>query len=79
VGAELDGEARQVLRYIALGVPTWRIAQDLDRGVKAVEKYRTALMRRLGLKSAAAVTRFAVDHRLVSSLELDHMLEVHEA
>jgi len=36
-------------------------------------------MRRLGLKSAAAVTRFAVEHRLVSSLELDHMLEVREA
>jgi two-component system, NarL family, response regulator NreC len=78
-GTDLDDEARQVLRYIALGVPTWRIAQDLGRGVKAVEKYRTTLMRRLGLRSAAAVTRFAVDNRLVSSLELDHMLEVREA
>jgi len=79
VGPDLDDEARQVLRFIALGVPTWRIAQDLGRGLKAVEKYRTSLMRRLGLKSASAVTRFAVDHRLVSSLELDHMLEVRES
>ena len=76
---DLDSEACRVLRYIALGVPTWRIAQDVGRGLKAVEKYRTTLMRRLGLKSAAAVTRFAVEHRLVSSLELDHMLEVREA
>jgi len=44
-----------------------------------VEKYRTTLMRRLGLASAAAVTRYAVEQRLVSSLELDHMLEVREA
>jgi two-component system nitrate/nitrite response regulator NarL len=78
VSDDLDSEARQVLRFIALGVPTWRIAQDLGRGLKAVEKYRTSLMRRLGLKSASAVTRYAVDHRLVSSLELDHMLEVRE-
>ncbi|HEX9413743.1 MAG TPA: response regulator transcription factor, partial [Ktedonobacterales bacterium] len=77
--SNLDSEACRVLRYIALGVPTWRIAQDVGRGLKAVEKYRTTLMRRLGLKSAAAVTRFAVEHRLVSSLELDHMLEVREA
>jgi DNA-binding NarL/FixJ family response regulator len=74
--SELNDEERRVLRYIALGVPTWRIAQDLGRGLKTVEKYRTSLMRRLGLKSAASVTRFAVDRRLVSSLELDHMLEV---
>lgn len=76
---DVDDEACRVLRFIALGVPTWRIAQDMGRGVKVVEKYRTTLMRRLGLKSAAAVTRYAVNHRLVSSLELDHMLEVRKA
>ena len=76
--ANLDSEASRVVRMIALGVPTWRIAQDLGRGVKAVEKYRIALMRRLGLKTAAGVTRFAVDQRLISSSELDHMLEAKE-
>jgi len=30
----LDPEDRQILRLIALGVPTWRIAADLRRGVK---------------------------------------------
>jgi two-component system, NarL family, response regulator NreC len=77
--ADVDEEACRVLRAIALGVPTWRIAQDLGRGVKVVEKYRTSLMRRLGLKSAAAVTRFAVNNRLVSSLELDRMLQARKA
>src|ERR1700722_859591 len=55
----LDPKDRQILRLIALGVPTWRIAADLRRGVKVVEKYRASLMRRLNLSSAAAVTRFA--------------------
>jgi DNA-binding NarL/FixJ family response regulator len=75
---DLDDEARRILRYIALGVPNWKIARDVGRGIKSVEKYRTTLMRRLGLMSAAAVTRFAVDHRLVSSLELDQMLEARD-
>ena len=75
---DLDAEQCRVMRLIALGVPTWKIAQELGRGVKAMEKYRISLMRRLGLKSAAGVTRFAVDNKLVSSLELDQMLEVRE-
>ena len=73
--ANLDAETCRVVRLIALGVPTWRIAQDLGRGVKAMERYRTSLLRRLGLKSSAAVTRFAVDNKLVSSSEFDQMLE----
>jgi DNA-binding NarL/FixJ family response regulator len=70
----LDPEACRVIRLIALGVPTWQIAQELGRGVKAVEKYRVALKRRLGLTSAASVTRFAVERQLVSSQELDRLL-----
>ena len=79
VDADLDEEARQMLRYIALGVPTWRIARDLGCPVKVAERYRGKLMRRLSLQSSAAATRFAVAHRLVSSLELDHILEVRES
>ena len=72
--SDLDAASARVIRLIALGVPTRRIAHELGRGVKATEKFRTALMRRLGLKSAAGVTRFAIENRLVSSQELDHML-----
>jgi DNA-binding NarL/FixJ family response regulator len=72
---DLDPEACRVIRLIALGVPTRQIAHEVGRGVKAVEKYRVALMRRLGLTSAASVTRFAVESQLVSSQELDRMLE----
>ena len=76
--ADLGDDERRVLRQIALGVPTWRIAGEMGRGVKSLEKYRIGLMRRLGLRSAAAATRYAIEHRLVSSSELDNILEVRE-
>lgn len=71
---DLDAEAARVIRLIALGVPTREIAEALGRGVKATEKFRLVLMRRLGLRSAAGVTRFAIEHQLVTSQELDQML-----
>jgi DNA-binding NarL/FixJ family response regulator len=71
---ELDAEDRQILRLIALGVPTWRIAADLRRGVKVVEKYRASLMRRLNLSNTAAVARFAVRSNLLSHEEVDQVV-----
>jgi DNA-binding NarL/FixJ family response regulator len=70
----LDPEDRQILRLIALGVPTWRIAADLRRGVKVVEKYRANLMRRLNLSSTAAVARYAVSCNLLSREEVDQLV-----
>ena len=67
----LDLEDKRILRLIALGVPTWRIAADLRRGVKSVEKYRASLMRRLNLSNTAAVARFAVRSNLLSHEEVD--------
>jgi DNA-binding NarL/FixJ family response regulator len=72
--ATLDPEDRQILRLIALGVPTWRIAADLRRGVKGVEKHRANLMRRLNLSNTAAVARYAVRCKLLSSEEVDHLV-----
>lgn len=77
-GAEiaLGPEDRKVLRLIALGVPTRRIAEELGRGVKAVEKYRMNLMRRLNLQSTAAIARFAVQCKLLTVQELDRLVAV---
>jgi DNA-binding NarL/FixJ family response regulator len=72
--AALDPEDRKILRFIALGVPTWRIAADLRRGVKVVEKYRATLMRRLNLSSTAAVARYAVSCNLLSREEVDQLV-----
>jgi DNA-binding NarL/FixJ family response regulator len=74
VEMELEPEDRQVLRMIALGVPTRRIADDLGRGVKAVEKYRANLLRRLDLHSTAAVARFAIRCNLLSPQEVDQVV-----
>jgi DNA-binding NarL/FixJ family response regulator len=71
---DLDPEDRQIIRLIALGVPTWRIAADLGKGVKAVEKYRANLMRRLDLNSTAAIARFAVQCNILSSQEVDQLV-----
>jgi DNA-binding NarL/FixJ family response regulator len=70
----LDPEDRQIIRLIALGVPTWRIAADLGKGVKVVEKYRANLMRRLDLNSTAAIARFAVRCNILSSQEVDQLV-----
>lgn len=72
--ALLEPEDRQILRLIALGVPTWRIAAELRRGVKVVEKYRANLMRRLNLTSTAAVTRYALTCNLLSREEVDQLV-----
>jgi DNA-binding NarL/FixJ family response regulator len=72
--AELEPEDRQILRLIALGVPTWRIAADFGRGVKLVEKQRATLMRRLNLNNAAAVARYAVSCNLLSREEVDQLV-----
>jgi DNA-binding NarL/FixJ family response regulator len=74
VEASLEPEDRKIIRLIALGVPTWKIAADLGRGVKAVEKYRASLMRRLDLSSTAAVARFAVRCNLLSRQEVDGLV-----
>lgn len=70
----LGPEDRQIIRLIALGVPTWRIAADLGKGVKVVEKYRANLMRRLDLNSTAAIARFAVRCNILSSQEVDQLV-----
>jgi DNA-binding NarL/FixJ family response regulator len=72
--AALNPGDRQIIRLIALGVPTWQIAADLGKGVKTVEKYRASLMRRLDLNSTAAVARFAVSCNLLSNREVDQLV-----
>jgi DNA-binding NarL/FixJ family response regulator len=77
VDATLDPEDRKIIRFIALGVPTWQIAAELGRGVKVVEKYRANLMRRLDLSSTAAVARFAVRCNLLTSQEVDQLVSAY--
>lgn len=60
--AEMTARERQVLVGVALGYSSKRIAGNLGRSVKTIEKHRFKMMRKLGLHNAAAVTRYAMDN-----------------
>jgi two-component system response regulator NreC len=63
--AEMTSRERQVLIGIALGYSSKRIAGNLGRSVKTIEKHRFKMMHRLGLQNAAAATRYAMDSGLL--------------
>lgn len=61
---ELTDRERQVMRYIAAGHRTREIAKILSLSHKTIEKHRTSLMRKLGLRNASAVAAYAIAHGL---------------
>jgi two-component system, NarL family, response regulator NreC len=63
--AEMTARERQVLIGVALGYSNKRIAGNLGRSVKTIEKHRFKMMHRLGLQNAAAATRYAMDNNLL--------------
>ena len=63
--AEMTARERQVLIGVALGYSNKRIAGNLGRSVKTIEKHRFKMMHRLGLQNAAAATRYAMDNHLL--------------
>lgn len=56
----------EIMILIASAYSTKEIARKLDLSVKTVEKHRSNLMRKLGLRSTAAVTLYAVRHKYLS-------------
>jgi DNA-binding NarL/FixJ family response regulator len=56
----VTGREREILALIAAGWSNKRIARQLQRSVKTVEKHRANLMRKLRLHNVAEVTRFAL-------------------
>jgi DNA-binding NarL/FixJ family response regulator len=63
--AEMTARERQVLIGIALGYSNKRIAGNLGRSVKTIEKHRFKMMHRLGLQNVAAATRYAMNNGLL--------------
>jgi DNA-binding NarL/FixJ family response regulator len=65
-GLELLTEReREVLRLVAQGLATKEIAGQLDISGRTVETHRANLMRKLGLRSVALLTQFAIREGLV--------------
>jgi two-component system secretion response regulator SsrB len=56
----LTDRERDVMRGIAQGRRTREIALALSLSQKTIEKYRSSLMRKLGLKTATAVAAYAI-------------------
>lgn len=58
----LSERERDVMRRIAQGYRTREIADQLSLSHKTIEKHRSSLMRKLGLRSATAVAAYAISH-----------------
>jgi two-component system response regulator NreC len=61
----LSSREREVLTLISQGHTNQAVADRLDVSVKTVESYRSRLMAKLGLKSRADLTRFAIENGLL--------------
>jgi DNA-binding NarL/FixJ family response regulator len=64
---QLSTREWEVLGFIAQGHTNQAVADRLDLSVKTVESYRGRLMEKLGLKTRADLTRFAIEQGLLSS------------
>lgn len=65
-GDRLTGRECEVLQLIAEGHTTRDIAEDLGLSVRTVEAHRQRIMVKLGTKTVAGLTKWAVRHRLTS-------------
>lgn len=65
LAAGVTGREREILAMIAAGFSNKRIAVQLKRSVKTIEKHRANLMRKLQLHNVADVTRFALQSGLL--------------
>jgi DNA-binding NarL/FixJ family response regulator len=63
----LSDREREVMRLIAQGLRTREIAEKLSVSHKTVEKHRTNLMRKLGLRTAAGVAAYAISNGYLPS------------
>lgn len=61
----LSGREREVLHLIAEGLSAKEIAVELSISNKTVEAHRTSLMRKLEVRKATELVRYAVRHGLI--------------
>lgn len=61
----LTSREREILNRIAEGLSAKEIAVELDLSTKTVEAHRTSLMRKLGVRKATELVRYALRHGLI--------------
>ena len=70
-GLDLTGRQRQILQLIAEGKQNKEVAAILHVSVRTVEFHRSRLMSRLGARTAAELSRFALNEGLIGAERLD--------
>ncbi len=55
----------QVLRKLAMGSTNREIAQSYNLSIKTVDTYRARILKKLGLRNNAELSRFAIQNKLV--------------
>ena len=65
---QLTVREREVTKLIAEGKKSREVADYLSVSLKTVEKHRSNLMRKLDLHCVSAITKYAIENKLVSSL-----------
>jgi two-component system response regulator NreC len=63
--ALLSAREREVLHLIATGLSAKEVAVELSVSTKTVEAHRTSLMRKLGVRKATELVRYALRHGLI--------------
>jgi DNA-binding NarL/FixJ family response regulator len=61
----LSSREREVLHLIADGLSAKEVASELDISTKTVEAHRTSLMRKVGVRKATELVRYALKHGLI--------------
>lgn len=61
----LSAREREVLQRIADGLSAKEVATELSISTKTVEAHRTSLMRKLGVRKATELVRYALRHGLI--------------
>ncbi len=64
--AELTPREREVLILVAKGLANKEIARQLGIGTRTIETHRERIGSKLGLRGAAALTRYAIKHGMAS-------------
>jgi DNA-binding NarL/FixJ family response regulator len=67
LGAELSEREREVVQRVVQGYSNKEIAAQLSLSVKTVETYRTRTLEKLGLTSRAALVRYVLERRRLST------------
>lgn len=62
----LSGRELQIVQFIAAGKRTREISEELSLSVNTIATYRRRIMEKLNLRSDVEITRYAIEHKLVS-------------